>query len=174
MTPDEISAAVEKVRQWAEDTRHLWDRNDDFTLRLHVWSNAKLSDAQIEDLINKAHGDRHADTVLSLLLASRFLKKDASPLEIWAYSIFEERAMRRRPGQKATHSGYVWRDAFISEAADCLLAEHPGLDEYRNEAQRDKPPPTAACAIVKFGLALSGVNLSESEVNKIYEKQHPR
>ena len=118
MTPDEISAAVEKVRQWAEDTRHLWDRNDDFTLRLHVWSNAKLSDAQIEDLINKAHGDRHADTVLSLLLASRSLKKDASPLEIWAYSIFEERAMRRRPGQKATHSGYVWRDALISEAAD--------------------------------------------------------
>ena len=100
MTPDEISAAVEKVRQWAEDARHLWDRNDDFTLRLHVWSNAKLSDAQIEDLINKAHGDRRPDTVLSLLLASRFLKKDASPLEIWAYSIFEERAMRRKPARK--------------------------------------------------------------------------
>ena len=92
------------------------------------------------------------------------------------YSIFEERAMRLRRGQKATAENYLWRDAFISEVGlTCLLAEYPGLFVQPKRNRTRKRAANVGMCNYKQSLAsrAANVGLSESEVNKIYEAQHP-
>ena len=75
--------------------------------------------------------NRHADTVLSLLACIPLLKRDATPLEMWMYSIFEERAMGREGDDSQTG---CWRDAFIASALIHLELEKrlSGLLAHRN------------------------------------------
>ena len=164
--------AVEKVRQWYA---HAEKEPDDYdlTIRLFCAQRNPPTDAQVEDLINRAdRGDLEADRMLSILALSLFTKKDPSPLEVWMGSVFDKLARRRGRGKPA--GKVLWRNVVIANFVDRLLVEYPGMLAHRNVDDRDKDPPMSGCAIVAKALGLStGKNIKEGSVDKIYKEQRP-
>ena len=130
------------------------------------------SDVWIKDLFDKAEdGDRDAEAILSTYAAAQFFNSNGRPLEIWLFSRLMERAKQYERGRGRSADENYYRDMFIGSAIDMLCEKHPGLHPTRF---KDAETEVSACAIVSRGLKRAGIDLEESGVEKVYERQAKR
>jgi hypothetical protein len=76
---------------------------------------------------------------------------------------------RPRPAKRGPHVRNKSRDAFIVEVIKRTVSL--GFAPTRGEASRNKERNPSACSIVRAALASNGLHLTESAVDKIWNKR---
>jgi hypothetical protein len=167
VTQEEIEAEIGEIRRITRVAKPFFgtDVEPDTETRFQIYKNFAVTDAQIEELIADAgKGDAFSESVLSHVACARFL--DARPLDKWILSVLREATKRkRRKGRRRSCQG---RDSFVSYAVSQVLKRHPELHPSKGRFSKTK---VTACGIVSGALAREGINLGESRVAGIFEKQ---